>query len=210
MYQTSIRTRQQIDEIFMSLYAAKSPESTALFSYIQRLLRQFRLKNAYEVKDIIVEVYARAIRAIDNGAVINSPQAWIKRVALNVIREFRRAVDKINYTSLDEHPHLGASDEDHLSQMILKDDISIIFQAFEELSDRDQMILNLRIVHGLSWQEISHELSVNGETMSENSLRQKGFRALRRLRSVYDGRQEVFQSLPHEIFEEPNLEMIAE
>jgi RNA polymerase sigma factor (sigma-70 family) len=210
MHQTSIRTRQQIDDIFMSLYAAKSPESTALFSYIQRLLCQFRLKNAYEVKDIVVEVYARAIKAIANGVVIDSPQAWIKRVALNVIREFRRAADKINYTSLDEYPHLGASGEDHLSQMILKDDISIIFQAFEELSEQDQMILNLRIVHGLSWQEISRELSLSGETISENNLRQKGFRALRRLRSVYDGRQEVFQSLPHEIFEVTNLEAIAE
>jgi RNA polymerase sigma factor (sigma-70 family) len=210
MNQTSIRTRQQIDAFFMSLYAAKSPESSALFAYIQRILCQFRLKNAYEVKDIVVEVYARAINTIAKGAVIDSPQAWIRRVALNVIREFRRAADKINYASLDEHPHLGASSEDHLSQMILKDDISIIFQAFEELSEQDQMILNLRIVHGLSWQEISHELSVNGETMNENNLRQKGFRALRRLRSVYDGKQEGFQSLPHEIFEEPNLEAIAE
>jgi len=194
----------------MSLYAAKSPESTALFSYIQRLLCQFRLKNAYEVKDIVVEVYARAIKAIATGAVINSPQAWIKRVSLNVIREFRRAADKINYTSLDEHPHLGASGEDYLSQMILKDDISIIFQAFEELSEQDQMILNLRIVHGLSWQEISCKLSLNGETMSENNLRQKGFRALRRLRSVYDGRQEVFQSFSPEISEEPNIGKIVE
>jgi len=194
----------------MSLYEAKSPESTALFSYIQRLLCQFRLKNAYVVKDIVVEVYSRAIRAIANGSVINNPQAWIKRVALNVIREFRRAADKVNYTSLDEHPYLGASGEDHLSKMILKDDISIILQAFEELSDQDKTILTLRIVHGLSWQEISQELSSNGDKLNENSLRQKGFRALRRLRYFYDDRQAGFQSLSDEISEEHNLEAIVE
>jgi len=155
-------------------------------------------------------VYARAIKAISNGKVINNPEAWLRRVALYTIREFRRAADKVNYSSLDEHPYLSASREDHLGEMILKDDISIILQAFKELSSQDQEILTLRIVHGLSWQEISQELSFNGERINENSLRQRGFRALRRLRSVYDGKQEGFQSFPNEISEEHDLETIVE
>jgi len=190
MYQTPIKTRQQIDEIFISLYEAKSPESTALFSYTQRILCQFRLKSAYEVKDIIVEVFARAIKSIANGKVIDNPQAWLRRVILNVIREFRRAADKVHYSSLDEHPYLGTSDENYLSQMILKDDISMILRAFEDLSDQDQTILTLRIMHGFSWQEISYQLSLTGDIMTENNLRQKGFRALRRLRSFYDREQD--------------------
>jgi RNA polymerase sigma factor (sigma-70 family) len=211
MNQPSVRTRQQIDQVFTALYEAKSPESSSLFSYIQRLLGQFRLKTAYEVKDILVEVYARGIVALAKGKTIDNPQAWIKRVALNVIREFRRDADRVEYNSLDEQPYLAASAEDHLSKMILEDDAKIILQAFESLSEDDRFILDLRIVHGLSWQEISEHMAIQGIDVTENALRQKGFRALRRLRSFYDSKEEIFQSLPDQkSAATSSLELIAE
>jgi RNA polymerase sigma factor (sigma-70 family) len=186
--------REHLDEIFASLYKAKSPDSSALFSYIQRLLVQFRLKNAYEVKDIVVEIYARGIKSIEQGKVIENPQAWIKRVALNVIREFRRAADKVQYNALDDQSPLIASENNMLSDLVYEDDLAIIRQAFNALSEQDKTILYLRIVEGLSWQEINLRLSYGDSSLSENYLRQKGFRALRRLRAVYDSKQEDFQS----------------
>jgi RNA polymerase sigma factor (sigma-70 family) len=211
MNQPSVRTRQQIDQVFMALYEAKSPESSALFSYIQRLLGQFRLRTAYEVKDILVEVYARGIVTLAKGKTIDNPQAWIKRASLNVIREFRRDADRVKYNSLDEQPNLVGSGEDHLEKMILEDDVKIILQAFEELSEDDRYILDLRIVHGFSWQEISDHMAIQGIDVPENTLRQRGFRALRRLRSFYDSQEEIFQSLPdRKSSDTSSLEMIAE
>jgi RNA polymerase sigma factor (sigma-70 family) len=191
-----LSTRKHFDAVFASIFEGKSPESISTLAYIRRLLYQYRLANVYEVKDIIVEVYARGIKSIVRGEVIHRPQPWIRRVALYVIREFRRAADRIQYNELNDDSYLIATESNTLSALILQDDLATIMQAFDELPEQDKRILHLRIVNGLSWQEISVELSHGGSKMSESSLRQKGFRALRHLRAVYDSKQEDFRSIP--------------
>jgi len=194
MNKSSVRTRQQIDTVFQSLFDKHSPESSATFAYIQRLLYQFRLSKAYEVKDIIVEVYARGIKAIAQGQEIQTPQAWIKRAALNVIREFRRCTDKIQYQALDDHPNLASLDENMLSHLSTQEDLRVIQLAFNKLSSSDRNILDLRLIHELSWEDISSRLVPADEIANENSARQRGFRALRRLRAAYEELREDYKS----------------
>lgn len=186
MRKAHTEARQQFDADFQSLYEAKSPESHSVFLYVQRLLYQFRLGRAYEVMDILVEVYARGVKYLESGNSIASSQAWTKRAALNVIREFRRAADKIDYYDLETQPQLVVSSEDTLSGLVFENDLKVIQMAFGQLSPKDKNLLRLRIVNGFTWQQISILLKQEGEEVNENVLRQRGYRALQRLRAIYE------------------------
>ncbi|MBD3886264.1 sigma-70 family RNA polymerase sigma factor [Phormidium tenue FACHB-886] len=186
MREDKTEARQRFDADFETLYQAKSPDSHSLFLYVQRLLHQFRLGKAYEVMDILVEVYARGVKCIENGTNIVNSQAWTKKVALNVIREFRRAADKIDYYDLESQPQLAATSADVLSELVFESDLEVVQKSFGQLSLKDKSILQLRIVNGFSWQQISTLLTQEGEEISENVLRQRGYRALQRLRANYE------------------------
>ena len=178
---------QVFDSVFISIYEQHSEESKDLFYYIQRLLYQFRLSNAYEPKDILVEVYTRGIRALNKGTTITNPQGWIRRVALHVIQEFRRAADKINYSDLDDEPYLASVNSNCLSQLVFQNDLKTIRLAFEKLSLADQKLLEYRIIEGLSWRQIQIKLEQAEEDKTDaDTLRVRGHRALKRLKDIYN------------------------
>jgi DNA-directed RNA polymerase specialized sigma24 family protein len=101
------------------------------------------------------------------------------------VREFRREIDKVCYVDLDEQPCL--LDRNPISEQLLKDDLLAMRLAFRKLSAEERKILRFRIVHDLSWRDVSWALVATGsEPETEGNLRQIGFRALKKLRKLYE------------------------
>jgi RNA polymerase sigma factor (sigma-70 family) len=178
-------SRQRFDMAVQALLDPDSPDTYSLYAYIQITLKQFRLSQAYEVKDIIINVYARGINKLESGDIIRIPLAWMRRTAYNVIRELRRDADKAGYLDLDCIP--SQSELDPLSEIEFNGDLKAIKIAFNRLEAHEKNILQLRVVNQLSWQEVGKCLVIVGEPIqSESNLRQRGYRTLKKLRRIYD------------------------
>jgi len=181
----------KFDQFFQTLFAIESPYADPLFGFIQNLLYKYRLSNAYEVKDILIEVYSRGVKHIEKGESIEKLCAWSKKVALNVIREFYRAAEQVSYYDLDTVPYLASTSEDFLSQLDFESDIRLLHLSLDALPSQDRQIIWFQFFEGLSWKEISVRLAQQGEAeISENALRQRGHRALKRMRSIYQEKDE--------------------
>lgn len=180
----SLTPRQQLDRIFEDLFAANNPDARIIIAYIQKVLYQYGLWKAYDPKDILIEVYARGVKRVDAGETIRIPIAWIKRTAMNIIREFRREAEKIGYYNLDQELHWN---DDLLLYITFQYDLKAMKQAFERLEPDEQQLLNLRVVNRLSWKAVSQGLVTAGEPEFKlEALRQRGFRVLRKLRKLYE------------------------
>ena len=186
--QDNSQARERFDEEFPALVMSNNPDAYSVFTFVQQRLRQFRLWN-HEPDEILNEVYLRGCKLIESGEEIKKPLAWIRVTALNVIRERSRERDKMNnYThqvdlivasslttfEVEDYP------TDNPNYIALK-------RALSNMSAKDLDILQLR--HGqenLSWKEIGKRLE-NGAHCSTNpaTLRQQGFRALKRLRKLF-------------------------
>lgn len=178
-------SRCRFDAAIKSLLHPDSPDTYSLFAYIRRTLSQFRLSQAYEVKDVIIDVYTRGVKKLKSGGEIQIPLAWIRRTAYNVIRELRREADKTGYLDQDCEPVQAKIDL--LSDVEFATDLKAIKIAFGKLKPQEQNILQLRVIEKLSWQEVGKCLVVVGEPIqNEVSLRQRGHRALKKLRCLYD------------------------
>jgi len=191
--------RDAFDTQFRNLFYSSDSGANVL-AYIRWMLLQFQLDRAYEVHDILTEVYTRGRRLIDRGGNIHLLPAWTRRTALNVIRGLRRERDKVSdYLDLDDLP---SSEPNYLSELMMADQAMAMKSAFEQLDDDSRTILWLQVVEKMSWQDVRKKLATlkGSEAPSESALRQKGFRALRRLRAIYEEIQEQtsFDSAPNE------------
>lgn len=179
-----LTSRQQVDRFFEELFALKNPDSRNVMAYIQKVLYQYGFGKAYEPKDILIEVYSRCVKVTEAGETIRIPIAWMKRTATNVIREFRREADRIGYYNLEQEPHW---DDDLLVRITFRYDLLAMKRAFDRLGSDDQHLLNLRVIHRLSWRDVSQCLVAVGEVeTNEGTVRQRGYRALKKLRKLYD------------------------
>lgn len=177
--------RQKFDTAIQALLDMNNPDSQSIWANVSRTLRQYRLSGTYEVREIIAEAYSIGVKRIESGVIIENPLAWLRGTCLNVIRDFRRKQDRIEKPKLDGEG-LTAGDE-VLSNLIIAEDHKAIRLALARLTPEEQQILCIRVLEGLSWQEIGGSLSCSQQlVISANTARQRGFRALQRLRQHYD------------------------
>lgn len=177
--------RKHFDHAVQALFDSNNPESITFCASITRTLRQHRLSGTYDTKDIIAEAYARSVVKIEEGTLIQIPLAWLRRTCLNVIREFKREQTKIDKPKLDGD---GCSfGGEAIEKILIDEDLQAIRFALKKLSREDQQILHIRIVEGLSWQEIGERLAgVSASPIRTGTARQRGSRALLRLRQHYE------------------------
>lgn len=177
------------DSLFKTLFEVDNPESRMLLALIQRNLRQFRLDSYYDPADIISEAYIRGIRSISSGKAIANPLAWIRMSTLNIIRQLYRNQNKRDLTQTDL---AQLEDAAIFKSSNVEDDLELVKQAFDHLSPEDREIITLRTIEGLSWSEISKRLtSEEKQSLQEAVLRQRGARAMKRLRQIYHSLQPV-------------------
>lgn len=173
------------------LFEQQNPETRSLWASVERMLWQFRLRGTYEVRDVMSEAYAVGIRQIEEGAIIEKPLPWLRGTCFNIIRDLRRQQDKAENPKLDSE---GCTPSDEAwSHLVLTEDIKVIRLALQELSLEEQALLRAKYIEDQSWQQISETLPDSEERrLSANATRQRGHRALKKLRQAYeDIREEV-------------------
>ncbi|HEY9298733.1 MAG TPA: hypothetical protein VIQ31_20720, partial [Phormidium sp.] len=85
---------------------------------------------------------------------------------------------------------LDISPIEHIDNLVdenlINQDINYVMAALKTIPSKDWQILELRIIKGLSWEEVGQELVKLGEKPLKNAaLRKSGQRALERFRKAY-------------------------
>lgn len=178
-------SRQQFDRIVQELFDAKNPHARSFFANVTRTLRQFQLEGTYQVQDIVTEAYARGVKQIEVGVVIEMPIPWLRKTCLNVVREFRRKQERLH------NPKLRAveaiSEDVVITQLMFEEDLQALDQAWNQLNAEDQAILTARVFENRSWQDIGATLgNAEASGLNANAARQKGYRVLQKLRKLYE------------------------
>ena len=174
-------------------------ESTRkIFFFIKRSLLQFKLNGQLQESDILLEAYIRVRQKIESGESIQNMPAYLNRVAFNIIREKSKKQKKAE----DLHIRLINNGYGHPDTTSGTDDtdsykINVLLKALEELKPEDFEIIQLRIVNGLSWKEISEYLTSSenkehSKNLSASALRKRGERALKRLRKAYFSVEKIY------------------
>lgn len=154
--------------------------SIVLAHSIKSRLKQFHLEQV-DFDDVVSEVYLRGTKKINSGENIKNPGAWIRVTSLNVIREMSRQQQKEQANSeLIEHQVAPKSYEENNEIQLC-----ILKQSLDNLSKKDRQILKLRFFQNLSWKEVVDYLASTGEILTEDNVRQKGSRALKKLKKSF-------------------------
>ncbi|NEN95299.1 MAG: sigma-70 family RNA polymerase sigma factor [Moorea sp. SIO3I7] len=158
----------------------------ALFNGIKKKIRQFNFPD-YQIYEVINETYLRGIKLIESGQEIENPGAWIRVTSFNVIREMSREQKKEQlWDSNLIEDQLGLEDSHSLSSSNSEDeDLRLLELALKKLDPKDSKLIVLREIEGLSWRQVVNHLASKGEYITEASARQRGNRALKRLRNRF-------------------------
>ena len=164
------------------LYHPDSSSGRLICAFVQRELRNFHLHDLYGIAYILNEAYLRGRQKIQDGITIENPKAWIRSTSYNVIRELSRQEKKT--VPLELHPEIESAPL--IQDSDLEIELSKLRLAFQMLSPKEQQILNLKIVEGLSYEEIATKLRIQGHgDYSIPSLRKLKERSLKRLRTLF-------------------------
>lgn len=177
--------KTQFNAVTEQLFEQNNSEARFLWASVERMLWQYRLRGAYEVKDVVIEAYAIGIEQINKGGIIAKPLPWIRSTCFNIIRELRRKQDKAENPKIDSE---GCTPGDEgWAEMLLLEDMAVIRLALRELSSEEQALLWAKYIEGQSWQQISDELNCSEENcLNANAVRQRGHRALQKLKQAYE------------------------
>lgn len=173
--------KQLLDEA-KGLLCSSSSSGRLLYAFVRRNLCVFHLNGDFCEAAILNEALIRAVTATRKGIIIQELPAWLRGAAYNIIREKSR--DRKKLVPLE-------SETDRLEQIVfepedIEEDLRFIAVAFGMLEARDQRLLTLKLVDGLSWQEIHEILSAEGQhNCSIPALRKQKERALIRLRKKF-------------------------
>ena len=135
---------------------------------------------AEEARDAVSECMALALARPSGFPRDATPEAWVFGILRHVVHDAQRrssrgvnALQRMAPASVD---WTGVDDD-----LLSGEESSGVREAFEQLSPRDQEVLELRVVAGLSARDAGRVLG-----MREGAVRNAQLRALRRLRALFD------------------------
>ena len=149
-----------------------------LYRYARR-----RLPSDHAADDAVSETMTRAIDRIDRYSWQGAGfQAWLYGILRNVVHEHRRTTARL--VVHDELPMLvpvPTLDDTPVDNVVADEEAVAVRRAFGRLRSEDQELLELRVVAGLSAQDVAE---VQGRKPGAVRMAQK--RALGRLRELMD------------------------
>lgn len=120
------------------------------------------LESRDEAEDAVQEVFLRLWRDREKLDAIQNPKAYCIRMLRNLCLDRIRAVQRLSFP--EELPELPSSrlQDDELDE---KQRLDKVLEAIKALPDRQREIMMLRVVDGLSYEEISRRTSQNYLTL---------------------------------------------
>jgi RNA polymerase sigma factor (sigma-70 family) len=186
----SDETRQDFYQRFLSITDPSSYcgriSGGITYAFIRRTLRQYNLETLHTENDILNETFLRALEKLDRQEVIANLQAWIRSTSLNVIREWSRT--RCKTTSIGDRDIADTVRTESPLDLLESDqnfnrEVEALHSAFRKLQVLDQVILELKVIKGYSWEMVNQILQAEGfGCFSITALRKRKQRSLSRLK----------------------------
>jgi RNA polymerase sigma-70 factor (ECF subfamily) len=142
-----------------------------------------RLPTVEEAQDAVSEALTRTVAGLDRLADAGArPESWLFGVLRHVVMDRQRSV----YRRRDLPDRREIDGPDPLEVVVVDEEQRAVRAAFERLSERDRELLELRVVAGLSADDVADLLD-----MRPGAVRTAQSRALDRLRSMLVPAEEV-------------------
>lgn len=114
------------------------------------------LESRDDASDAVQDLYLKLWNLRDSLDLVQSPKAYGGMLLKNLcIDRIRRAKPS---APLEDLPGKDAPDQ----ELSAREDVAFIGKAIKELPPGQQKLLNLRVVHGLSYEEISQKTGLSG------------------------------------------------
>jgi DNA-directed RNA polymerase specialized sigma24 family protein len=156
----------------------------SLLAFINRNIKQYNLNCDADV--IVSEAYLRGLKFLDSGQEIRNPTAWLRKTAHNVIRELSREQLKEQPMESELISERLASKSDLIPDEIDDAALTVMRLSFQQLRLSERQILTLRFLYNLSWKDVVEEARTRGESMTSEVARQRGKRALKHLKKIFE------------------------
>ena len=171
--------------------AAQGGDTAAFGEIVRRYQRAIHrvayglTRNASDADDLAQEAFVRAYQAIGRFRVGEPLYPWLARIAMNLAFSLHRRRKRRPETALEPLVEAGQQwgvHDDPADHAARRDQEAHLHACFEQLSDEHQAVLVLRVVEGLSYDEIARSIGVPiGTVMSRLSRARTELRS--RLRS---------------------------
>ena len=160
----------------------------SLVAYIYRLRKQ-RKVTTLQVEEIFHVSYIRALEYINKNEIeIDKPVAFLKKTALNVIRETVRQEMKYSFYEPADIDKFSDDTQNKVSNASFKfaeelngPEIKQLNLALNKLSPTEYEILYLWKVKQMRWKDIVEKVK-NEEELSVNTAKKRGQRIMEKLR----------------------------
>ncbi len=133
--------RKKLEEMLVVLYE-ESYDKVARYIFI-------RIGNQQESEDLASETFVKALRSLDSYQERGLPmEAWIFKIAHNIVVDYLRKVSKKQMVNLDEVTI--ADDSNPEEAAVSNDQIARVTKALGGLSPSQREVIALRFFSGLS------------------------------------------------------------
>ncbi len=162
--------RKKLEEMLVALYE-ESYDKVARYIFI-------RIGNQQESEDLASETFVRALRSLDSYQERGLPmEAWIFKIAHNIVVDYLRKVSKRQMVNLDEVTI--ADDSNPEDEAVSNDQIARVTKALGGLSPSQREVIALRFFSGLSSAECAKLLG-----KQPGAVREMQSAAIKSLRQV--------------------------
>ncbi|MGH7740465.1 MAG: RNA polymerase sigma factor [Candidatus Eiseniibacteriota bacterium] len=171
------------------LIAAAQRGDTGAFGMLVRIHQRtiYRLaygltRNASDADDLAQETFVRAFRAIGRFRVGEPMQPWLSRITVNLafsmFRRRKRRPEVALEPLVEAGRQFAGGGEDPADVTARREKHRMVTAAFEELSNEHRVVLALRVVQDMSYDDIARTLRVPvGTVMSRLSRARAELRA---------------------------------
>jgi len=160
-------------------------KGSSLNSYIKKRTRIWKVDHL-DTYEIFIEGVKRGIEYIEKtGQPINIPEAWLRKVCLNILRDEMDKLIKERKESDRQKHDLRNAAKDHSHQPDLMDHLEYADEALSSLSPKDRELITLRFFESKTYEQIQHYYELQEEVVSITALRKRESRALKRLRAKF-------------------------
>ncbi len=133
--------RKKLEEMLIALYE-ESYDKVARYIFI-------RIGNQQEAEDLASETFVEALRSLDSYEERGLPmEAWIFKIAHNIVVDYLRKVSKKQMVNLDEVTIASDSNPEEIA--VSNDQMVRVTKALGGLSASQREVIALRFFSGLS------------------------------------------------------------
>lgn len=140
-------------------------------------------RNREVADDLAQEIFLKAFLALPRFHGRSEFGTWLYRISVNHIRDFLRKKGRVREVSLDDVAEVAFSDREQAEKADRERETearrALVRGAVQALPEKDRVILTLRDIQGLAYEDISRILRLSPGTVDSRL-----FRARRKLRAA--------------------------